>query len=186
MKCIFVSELWASFLVLQNCCNQNFFKTNNIHLFSNFSITGHSKRINISLEYGFLLSLWNREFRTNLQMSIMLINMWHNFYISAGASTVVPRVIGILKDCNHAFHETCLTSGLFPHTKSNHVQCPVCKKIYGKKTGNQPKNARMSHYTDHRSLGGYENCGTIVIKYDCLSDIQGPEHPNPGMYVNII
>ena len=31
------------------------------------------------------------------------------------------------------------------------------------------------------SCGGYNECGTIVIMYQLLSGVQGPQHPNPGV-----
>lgn len=39
--------------------------------------------------------------------------------------------------------------------------------------GNQPENGTMTHMTEHQSLPGYENCGTIVIRYNIPGGIQG-------------
>uniref|UniRef100_K1QYY2 E3 ubiquitin-protein ligase n=1 Tax=Magallana gigas TaxID=29159 RepID=K1QYY2_MAGGI len=45
--------------------------------------------------------------------------------------------------------------------------------------GNQPPGV-ISVEKEGRSLPGYENCGTIIVKYNFKSGIQGLEHPNPG------
>ena len=52
------------------------------------------------------------------------------------------------------------------------MQCPLCKQINGKKTGNQP-NGRMTHTSNKRSsLPGHSGCGVITITYDIRDGIQ--------------
>jgi hypothetical protein len=47
-------------------------------------------------------------------------------------------------------------------------------------TGNQPVGSMTFHMDDNLKLPGF-SVGTILIKYDFLSGIQGPNHPNPGV-----
>lgn len=71
-------------------------------------------------------------------------------------------------DCNHEFCKSCLTQSFTKHKKA----CPVCGKIFGEITGNQPPGV-ISVEKEGRSLPGYENCGTIIVKYNFKSGIQG-------------
>lgn len=82
---------------------------------------------------------------------------------------------GMKLDCNHEFCKSCLNQSFTKHKKA----CPVCGKIFGEITGNQPPGD-ISFDKERRSLPGYEDCGTIIVKYNFKSGIQGPEHPNPG------
>lgn len=71
-------------------------------------------------------------------------------------------------DCNHEFCKSCLTQSFSKHKKA----CPVCGKIFGEITGNQPPGV-ITFEKEGRSLPGYENCGTIIVKYNFKSGIQG-------------
>lgn len=75
---------------------------------------------------------------------------------------------GMKLDCNHEFCKSCLTQSFTKHKKA----CPVCGKIFGEITGNQPPGV-ISVEKEGRSLPGYENCGTIIVKYNFKSGIQG-------------
>ena len=48
--------------------------------------------------------------------------------------------------------------------------------------GNQPVGGKMTSYVQSSSLPGYEEAGTIVIKYTIPSGTQTTEHPSPGKY----
>jgi len=60
------------------------------------------------------------------------------------------------------------------------LQCPICKKVHGVRTGNRPINGSMNHQLENSSLPGYEGSGTITIYFHIQSGVQGPEHPSPG------
>lgn len=75
---------------------------------------------------------------------------------------------GMILDCNHEFCKSCLNQSFTKHKKA----CPVCGKIFGEITGNQPQGV-ISFEREGRSLPGYENCGTIIVKYNFKSGIQG-------------
>uniref|UniRef100_A0A3B1JBQ2 E3 ubiquitin-protein ligase n=1 Tax=Astyanax mexicanus TaxID=7994 RepID=A0A3B1JBQ2_ASTMX len=77
--------------------------------------------------------------------------------------------------CGHGFCRECLKHS----EKSMGKICSVCKKIYGKLRGNQPKG-KMTYITYRSDLPGYYGCGTIEISYDIPSGTQTDEHPNPG------
>lgn len=105
-----------------------------------------------------------------------------------------------LKDCGHVFHGACLaemskstansffqvkqvgsSSGTILLTVVPPFQCPQCKKIYGVKEGNQPRNSKMMHRVRNYHLSGYEAFKTIEIRYEVVPGVQTGEHPNPGM-----
>lgn len=71
-------------------------------------------------------------------------------------------------DCNHEFCKSCLTQSFTKHKKA----CPVCGKIFGEITGNQPPGDILFE-KEGRSLPGYEDCGTIIVKYNFKSGLQG-------------
>ena len=76
--------------------------------------------------------------------------------------------------CGHSFCKECIDRAF--KTKK---QCPICLKVYGPLTGNQP-DGHMYDSFQSTVLSGYRSCGTIVISYRFASGIQGPDHPNPG------
>ncbi|XP_062568269.1 uncharacterized protein LOC134230454 [Saccostrea cucullata] len=82
---------------------------------------------------------------------------------------------GLKLACGHEFCKGCLTQSFTKHKEA----CPVCGKIFGEITGNQPPG-EMTVEKERRPLPGYEGVGTIVVKYKFNSGIQGPDHPNPG------
>ena len=55
----------------------------------------------------------------------------------------------------------------------------TCKPALKVVTGNQPSGT-MTHHICRTPLPGYDDCGTIVIKYTITSGTQGRDHPNPG------
>lgn len=75
---------------------------------------------------------------------------------------------GMKLDCNHEFCKSCLTQSFTKHKKA----CPVCGKIFGEITGNQPPG-EISFEREGRSLPGHEDCGTIIVKYKFKSGKQG-------------
>lgn len=70
--------------------------------------------------------------------------------------------------CGHEFCEVCLTHSFTKHKKA----CPICGKILGEVTGSQP-DGKMMVEREFMSLPGFEDCGTIVVKYKFPSGIQG-------------
>ncbi|XP_063220900.1 protein deltex [Bacillus rossius redtenbacheri] len=95
----------------------------------------------------------------------------------AGAEIVVA-----LARCLHQLHLDCLNLLLtsLPPGNKLYIQCPICKTIYGEKTGNQPKEGTMKWTVLNYSLPGYHGARTLQITYNFASGIQGPEHPSPG------
>lgn len=75
---------------------------------------------------------------------------------------------GIKLACGHEFCKGCLTLSFTKHKQA----CPVCGKIFGEITGNQPPG-EMTTAIDSRSLPGYEGYGTITVKYRFKSGTQG-------------
>lgn len=61
--------------------------------------------------------------------------------------------------CSHTFCKNCAEKAL--KTKN---ACPVCGKVQGLMTGNQP-DGEMSWFYSFDSLPGYTSCGTIKIDY---------------------
>lgn len=91
--------------------------------------------------------------------------------------------LGIIEDrktldvCKHSFCRSCIDNSF---KKINPI-CPLCGFIYGKLTGNQPKDGTMKTRINTKfDLEGYENCGVIIIKYFFPDGVQTEEHPNPG------
>jgi len=80
--------------------------------------------------------------------------------------------------CRHAFHPECLRE--LAKTVKGFIQCPNCKKIFGKKRGNQPRGGVMKDRVKSQSLPGFEGVGMIKITYTMCNGIQDEEHPNPG------
>ncbi|KAL4510570.1 hypothetical protein ABPG72_004724 [Tetrahymena utriculariae] len=72
-----------------------------------------------------------------------------------------------LLDCDgHFFHFGCIKHML----KDSHIKCPVCSKIYGVMTGDQP-NGKMTTYIDKNFQCTGFNCSTIVINYQIYSSV---------------
>ena len=96
---------------------------------------------------------------------------------SAGA----VRHWGVLRVCGHHFHETCLSAGLLAQSQ-DFVQCPQCKRVYGKKMGTQPRALQMTHRVCRgQTVPGFAGSPkAIEITYSCPPGVQGPEHPHPG------
>jgi len=66
----------------------------------------------------------------------------------------------VLPNCKHKFCKGCIEKS-FTHKQ----ECPVCRMVYGKIQGTQPKNGRMETNVIPGSLPGYP-CQTIVIQYN--------------------
>ncbi|KAL2090708.1 hypothetical protein ACEWY4_012971 [Coilia grayii] len=77
--------------------------------------------------------------------------------------------------CGHAFCKDCLRRSV----ESLGASCPVCKKVFGKIEGDQPRGT-MTHIIQKSSLPGFKRCDTIVINYNIPSGIQSDKHPKPG------
>ncbi|XP_010875264.2 E3 ubiquitin-protein ligase DTX3L isoform X1 [Esox lucius] len=77
--------------------------------------------------------------------------------------------------CEHSFCRGCLMQAF--NTKP---VCPTCGVVYGKLEGTQPTGGTMTIRKESSPLPGYENYGTITIKYHINNGIQTEEHPNPG------
>ena len=70
----------------------------------------------------------------------------------------------LLKNCHdHFFHIECLDL-LIGNKKS--FKCPNCSKIYGILIGDQPPGSMSAHISYNFHCSGFEDCDTIVIKYD--------------------
>lgn len=70
-----------------------------------------------------------------------------------------------LENCvDHFFHLSCLHSLLLSGSE-NHIKCPVCQQIYGKKTGDQPDGSMTVDYQADLHCSGYPKVGTLVIQY---------------------
>ncbi|XP_046396490.1 protein deltex [Ischnura elegans] len=98
------------------------------------------------------------------------------------AGGVSSEIIVALTVCGHMLHLSCLNSmlqSILNHAKTLYIQCPLCMRIYGTKTGNQPPGT-MDLAIINSSLPGHPGSSTIQITYNITSGIQGPEHPNPG------
>lgn len=96
-----------------------------------------------------------------------------------GASSVVEAIVQ-LKKCKHMFHESCMEAYCKQGQQNGCIQCPVCKKIHGVKTGNQPPGDMLVSIDTGQSVAGYQGCGMITITYNISSGTQGPKHPHPG------
>ncbi|KAL3865257.1 hypothetical protein ACJMK2_006871 [Sinanodonta woodiana] len=79
--------------------------------------------------------------------------------------------------CGHSFCSGCIDQML-----EHKTGCPVCGKIVGTLTGDQPKNGRMDVKTMKFDLAGYEGHGSIVITYDFPAGRQESNHPSPGAW----
>lgn len=89
-----------------------------------------------------------------------------------------------LSGCDHEYHQACLEA-MLKNSPSEFLQCPLCKKVHGVKTGIMPPG-NISHRLMQTHLPGYENCGTIEITFTFRPGLQGPEHPNPGKYYQCV
>ncbi|KAG8231848.1 hypothetical protein J437_LFUL008619 [Ladona fulva] len=101
---------------------------------------------------------------------------------SSGSMDMNLEMVVALTLCDHLMHLSCLNSmlqSISNRAKSLYIQCPVCMKIYGMKTGNQPAGT-MDWAVLNSSLPGHPGTCTIQITYNITSGIQGTEHPNPG------
>ncbi|KAK3610489.1 hypothetical protein CHS0354_016678 [Potamilus streckersoni] len=78
--------------------------------------------------------------------------------------------------CGHSFCSECIDE-MFKHKPV----CPICGRIVGILTGDQPKDGTMDMKTSRINLAGYEKYGSIVITYDFPAGKQGPSHPSPGV-----
>jgi len=81
--------------------------------------------------------------------------------------------------CPHRFHSECLNQ-MLKTSPSPFLQCPICKKVHGVRTGNRPTTGSMSHRIESSSLPGHEGSDTITILFTFQAGVQGPEHPSPG------
>ncbi|KAG5841154.1 hypothetical protein ANANG_G00196560 [Anguilla anguilla] len=80
-----------------------------------------------------------------------------------------------LSRCKHSFCRDCLNKAF-----ESKPACPVCGILYGNLKGTQPENGTMTFSTVKAPLPGNDSYGSIVIRYEIPSGIQGEEHPNPG------
>merc|ERR1719369_2196068 len=76
-----------------------------------------------------------------------------------------------LNGCAHQFHGKCLEAMLMSQEGQEHICCPLCFTMHGIKTGSMPTfGSKMLWWkVPEHSLPGYENYGTIVIKY-CMEN----------------
>ena len=77
--------------------------------------------------------------------------------------------------CDHVFHSDCIKDCL----KHDH-KCPVCREVVVKKLGPCP-NGYMYVSKKPFHCEGYNDCGTITVRYQLISGVQGRQHPNPGV-----
>ncbi|CAI9733114.1 probable E3 ubiquitin-protein ligase DTX3 [Octopus vulgaris] len=77
--------------------------------------------------------------------------------------------------CGHVFCQQCID-----HSFSAIGQyCPICLKVYGVITGNQPSSS-MTVQDSFSHLPGFENSHSYQISYHIPGGVQGKNHPNPG------
>nr|CAD7267159.1 unnamed protein product [Timema shepardi] len=109
-------------------------------------------------------------------------------YVGLTTENLCKRMNGHLHDIKIKHPEKPVSAHTSTHNlnfedcyavKSLYIQCPVCKMIYGEKTGNQPPGSMTWALLNH-SLPGHPGSRTIQITYNIASGIQGPEHPSPG------
>ena len=67
-----------------------------------------------------------------------------------------------LEKCGHAFCTDCIDECF----KRSKPACPVCGVMYGKIMGIQPKSGKMTTICEREPLPGYEECGTIIVRYN--------------------
>ncbi|CAD8147464.1 unnamed protein product [Paramecium pentaurelia] len=79
-------------------------------------------------------------------------------------------VVGL--PCDHYYHMDCLTYCI----KEQYIQCPICGKIYGVKTGDQPDGEMICHIDYRTHCEGYEDYGTIVIYYNMYAGQRNGQH----------
>lgn len=72
----------------------------------------------------------------------------------------------VLPKCKHEFCTPCIKKAM-----TYKSACPVCQAVYGVQKGNQPEGTMSVRYV-RDSLPGYENYGSIVIRYDMRGGIQ--------------
>lgn len=81
--------------------------------------------------------------------------------------------------CGHIFCSECIDQHL--KTKKN---CPICGKVFGMLTGNQPPGS-MNYDVIPNALPGYEEFKTIRMVYKFSSGIQGVSR-NLLFYSNLV
>ena len=70
-----------------------------------------------------------------------------------------------IADCvDHFFHLDCL-HGLLMTSSDSFIKCPVCQKIYGIKTGDQPDGQLDVDFDPGMHCEGYPEVGTIIMSY---------------------
>lgn len=84
-------------------------------------------------------------------------------------------VVRLSKCGSHYFHENCIAASFKP----GFICCPVCKIIYGIRTGTMPEG-RMVVKRSSEKLPGYEKHGCITISYSFSNGTQQAHHPSPG------
>lgn len=72
----------------------------------------------------------------------------------------------VLPKCKHEFCAPCIKKAM-----TYKSVCPVCQAVLGVQKGNQPEGTMSVNYV-RDSLPGYENYGSIVIKYVMRGGIQ--------------
>ena len=69
-----------------------------------------------------------------------------------------------LSSCDgHYFHKSCFLSFL---KDKSFIKCPVCSRIYGIMTGDQPDGKMTYRLDKYSKCAGFENDDTIVIEYN--------------------
>ena len=69
-----------------------------------------------------------------------------------------------VSDCvDHFFHLECLMN--LVKSSGTYFKCPVCQKIFGMKTGDQPSGTFTMNYSHSTQCAGFPNVGTIIIEY---------------------
>ncbi|CAK81931.1 unnamed protein product (macronuclear) [Paramecium tetraurelia] len=94
---------------------------------------------------------------TICQFELFEIEDWEKF---DKILTCEQLVVGL--PCDHYYHMECLTHCI----KEQHIQCPICGRIYGIKTGDQPDGEMIYHIEYNTHCESYEDQGTIVIYYN--------------------
>lgn len=86
----------------------------------------------------------------------------------------------MLRNCDsHWFHLSCVKGMM---AGKEWLKCPVCMKMYGVVTGDQP-DGRMTHRVHpvgDCAIEGFELCATIEMRFSFHDGIQTADHKDPG------
>ena len=80
-----------------------------------------------------------------------------------------------LSGCGHYYHLDCIRQAI-----GTSPTCPICRLPVGEPRGKCPSGTMVISGSS-QSCGGFQQCGTIQIRYQLRSGQQKTFHPNPGV-----